>query len=375
MPDANPIVAALDLAGYRLTEPRRAVADLIAEQTGHFTASDLEGLVRDRRLGISRATLFRALELLTELGVVERLDLPSGEHAYVPCARAHHHHVVCSRCGRTAEAEDCGVSEAVAEIARRTGFRIDSPPARAVRALPALPDPNHPRRLTPCPMKDGRIIVWAALRLSRRVAVLVAAIGLTAGLAACQGPGSSAASPGSGGLKVVTTTTVFADIVRNIGGERVAVSSIIPAGVGPEDYEPKPDDAKLLSDAQLIVSNGVGLDDFLDDLLASGSGGSTPRLVLGEGIPTVTEDGEENPHFWLDPSLVKEHYVPNIAAKLAEIDPAGKAGFEARGRHLQRGARYARQRAEGEGRTSPRREPQARHVPRRVSVLRPPLRL
>ncbi len=126
VPDPNPIVAAIDLAGYRLTEPRRAVADLIAEQTGHFTASDLEGLVRDRRLGISRATLFRALELLTELGVVERLDLPTGEHAYVPCARAHHHHVVCSRCGRTAEAEDCGVSEAVAEIARRTGFRIDS---------------------------------------------------------------------------------------------------------------------------------------------------------------------------------------------------------------------------------------------------------
>ena len=126
VPDSNPIVAALDRAGFRLTEPRRAVADLIEEQTGHFTASDLEGLVRDRRLGISRATLFRALELLTELGVVERLDLPTGEHAYVPCARAHHHHVVCSRCGRTAEAEDCGVSEAVAEIARRTGFRIDS---------------------------------------------------------------------------------------------------------------------------------------------------------------------------------------------------------------------------------------------------------
>jgi zinc/manganese transport system substrate-binding protein/manganese/iron transport system substrate-binding protein len=158
----------------------------------------------------------------------------------------------------------------------------------------------------------------------------VAALSLAAGLvAACQGPAATAASPGSGGLKVVATTTVFADIVRNIGGARVAVSSIIPAGVGPEDYEPKPDDAKLLSDAGLIVSNGAGLDDFLDDLLASGSGGSTARLVLGEGIPTVTEDGEENPHFWLDPSLVKEYYVPKISAKLAALDPAGKANFDA----------------------------------------------
>jgi Fe2+ or Zn2+ uptake regulation protein len=126
MAHPNAIVDALDHAGYRLTEPRRAVADLIAEQTGHFTASDLEAVVRDRRLGISRATLFRALELLTELEVVERLDLPSGEHAYVPCARVHHHHVICSRCGRTAEVEDCGVAESVAEIARRSGYRIDS---------------------------------------------------------------------------------------------------------------------------------------------------------------------------------------------------------------------------------------------------------
>ena len=122
----NPIVVALDQAGYRLTAPRRAVAELIAEHDGHFTASELEAHARDRRLDISRATLFRALDLLTELHVVERLDLPTGEHAYVPCARAHHHHLICSRCGRTSEVEDCGVAEAVAEIARRSGYRIDS---------------------------------------------------------------------------------------------------------------------------------------------------------------------------------------------------------------------------------------------------------
>jgi ABC-type Zn uptake system ZnuABC Zn-binding protein ZnuA len=151
---------------------------------------------------------------------------------------------------------------------------------------------------------------------------------------ACQsaGPSSGAASASPGAqaaLKVVTTTTIFADIVQSVGGSRVAASSIIPAGVGPEDYEPKPDDAKRLADARLIVSNGVGLDDFLDRLLASGTAGQTPRLVLGEGIPTLTEDGEENPHFWLDPSLVKQYYVPKVTAKLAELDPLGKATFEA----------------------------------------------
>src|SRR2546428_13964896 len=126
MVSPNPIVRALDAGGYRLTGPRRAVADLIAEYGGHFTAAELETVARGRRLGISRATLFRALDLLTELGVVERLDLPTGEHAYVPCAPAHHHHVICSRCGRATDVEDSGVAEAVAEIARRRGYRIDS---------------------------------------------------------------------------------------------------------------------------------------------------------------------------------------------------------------------------------------------------------
>jgi Fur family ferric uptake transcriptional regulator len=124
---SNPIVRALDSAGYRLTAPRRAVADLIAENDGHFTAADLEAVARDRRLGISRATLFRALDLLADLRVLERLDLPSGEHAYVACAPpAHHHHIVCSRCGRTTEVEDLGLAAAVDEIARRSGYRIDA---------------------------------------------------------------------------------------------------------------------------------------------------------------------------------------------------------------------------------------------------------
>jgi len=126
MTEANPIVVALDRAGYRVTAPRRAVADLITAHDGHFTAAELEIVARQRRFGISRATLFRALDLLTELRVLERLDLPSGEHAYVPCATAHHHHVVCSRCGRTTDVEDSGVAEAVAEIARRSGYRIDT---------------------------------------------------------------------------------------------------------------------------------------------------------------------------------------------------------------------------------------------------------
>jgi zinc/manganese transport system substrate-binding protein/manganese/iron transport system substrate-binding protein len=160
------------------------------------------------------------------------------------------------------------------------------------------------------------------------MAVVAMSLALAGGACAGAGPGSTGPSPEPGALRVVTTTTVFADIVRSIGGTRTDVRSIVPAGVGPEDYEAKPDDARSLADAQLIVSGGVGLDDFLNRLLASG-GGSTPRLVLGEGLPAIEVDGEPNPHFWLDPAIVRSGYLPKIVAALAAAAPGDRAAFEA----------------------------------------------
>ncbi len=125
MGDPTPVMTALDRAGYRLTEPRRSVAALIAEQDRHFTAASLVEAARARRLGVGRATIFRTLEILEDIGAVERLDLPSGEHAYVGCEPTHHHHVVCSGCGRTDEIADAGLRAVVAAIARRTGYRVD----------------------------------------------------------------------------------------------------------------------------------------------------------------------------------------------------------------------------------------------------------
>jgi ABC-type Zn uptake system ZnuABC Zn-binding protein ZnuA len=158
---------------------------------------------------------------------------------------------------------------------------------------------------------------------------ILAACGASAGSSAPASAGSPSITPGPGATRVVTTTTVFADIVQSVGGTRVDARSIIPPGVGPEDYEPKPDDAKSLATAQLIVSNGVGLDDFLNRLLSSGSGGNTPQLVLGDGIPPIMVDGEANPHFWLDPTLVKQYYLPKIVTALSAIAPADAATFQA----------------------------------------------
>jgi len=127
MTDANPIVAALGRAGLRRTPARRALAELIAQREGHFTAEDVLAAARRGRRTMGRATVFRSLDLLTRMRLVERVDLPSGEHAYVACLPStHHHHVLCSRCGRSTDVGELGLTPIIARAEAQTGYRIDT---------------------------------------------------------------------------------------------------------------------------------------------------------------------------------------------------------------------------------------------------------
>ena len=126
MTDTAVLVEAIDRAGYRVTRPRRAGAELVADRDGHFTAADIVVDARRRRPGIGRATVFRTLDLLAEVGVVERVDLPDGEHAYVGCEPSHHHHVICTSCGRSTDVADCGMREVAREVERRSGYAVAS---------------------------------------------------------------------------------------------------------------------------------------------------------------------------------------------------------------------------------------------------------
>ncbi len=127
MVEAEAIVDALDAAGYRLTEPRRALAELIASHDGHFMASDLLREAASARLGVGRATVFRSLDVLAELGFVEQIDLPAGGHSFVACApTSHHHHLVCESCGRSTDIAATGLSSILREVGSRSGYRIES---------------------------------------------------------------------------------------------------------------------------------------------------------------------------------------------------------------------------------------------------------
>ena len=125
--DPARLQAALETADLRLTGPRRTVVDLVAARgAAHFSAADLIGDARRRGIHIGRATIFRTLDLLQSTGTVERIDLPDGDHAYVACRPSHHHHVVCTSCGRSMDVGDRHLRVAIEAIERATGYRLDA---------------------------------------------------------------------------------------------------------------------------------------------------------------------------------------------------------------------------------------------------------
>jgi Fur family ferric uptake transcriptional regulator len=120
------------------------LSDLIERRSGHFTASDLISDARSRNVAIGRATVFRTLDMLVEQGQLERIDLPSGEHAYVSCApQEHHHHVVCRRCGKSVEVEDSGLQSVVRHIAHVSGYTIDAHRLELFGLCPDDQGPTH----------------------------------------------------------------------------------------------------------------------------------------------------------------------------------------------------------------------------------------
>jgi Fe2+ or Zn2+ uptake regulation protein len=117
-------VTTLAGAGERVTLPRRAVARLVAARDGHFTAAQLMDDAEAAGEPIGRATIFRALDLFANLGLVERVDLPDGNHAFVACESVHHHHAICTRCGRSTDIDDGALGEVLASLGRGAGFRV-----------------------------------------------------------------------------------------------------------------------------------------------------------------------------------------------------------------------------------------------------------
>jgi ABC-type Zn uptake system ZnuABC Zn-binding protein ZnuA len=161
-------------------------------------------------------------------------------------------------------------------------------------------------------------------RVGRRWATLLA--GLAALLVAgCSGSGG--AGDGGGGLRVVATTTQVADLAANVGGDRVQVTSLLKPGIDAHDYEPSPADIDAIARADLVVQNGVGLEEWLGDTIES-SGFAGPVVDASQGVRLRQVDGGADPHIWQDPGNA-QRMAANIERGLAAAEPADATAFAA----------------------------------------------
>jgi ABC-type Zn uptake system ZnuABC Zn-binding protein ZnuA len=161
----------------------------------------------------------------------------------------------------------------------------------------------------------------------RSGSVLVAGVLVAALAAGCSGRDEGPGAAQAGALWVVATTTQLADFAATVGGDRVQVTSLLQPGVDAHDYDPSPDDIDALARADLVVRNGVGLEDWLDDTIA-GSGFQGGVVDASQGVRLRRVGGETDPHIWQDPRNAQT-MAANVERGLAEADPGDAATFEA----------------------------------------------
>jgi ABC-type Zn uptake system ZnuABC Zn-binding protein ZnuA len=165
-----------------------------------------------------------------------------------------------------------------------------------------------------------------------RFALLLILAGLllaTAGLAvACGGKGQPT-SP-KAGPKVVTSIELFADLIRHVAGERAQVTALVPAGADPHTYEPVPSKVVAISEADLVLINGLGFEETLLNVIKNNVRGGVPVIEMSAGLPVLEagSQGTGNPHLWLNVRNAM-HYVEVARDALIQVDAAGETEYRA----------------------------------------------
>jgi zinc/manganese transport system substrate-binding protein len=126
-----------------------------------------------------------------------------------------------------------------------------------------------------------------------------------------------------GRLKVVATFSILGDLVASVGGDKVDVAVLVGPDTDAHTYQPRPSDARTLAAAQVLVSNGLGFEGWIDRL-AEAADFKGRRIVASAGAAQ-----ESDPHCWQDVACTRR-YVANIAEGLAAADPANAAYYRAR---------------------------------------------
>jgi len=130
-------------------------------------------------------------------------------------------------------------------------------------------------------------------------------------------------------LPVVTTTALLADLVRNVGGDLVTVTALVPPGADVHSYQSTPANSVSVSRAALVISNGGGLDEFLNQVVQGSMAGDAVYIVAAETLlesEAVSDIDGEDPHFWQNP-VFAVRYIEGIRDGLIAADPENAAAY------------------------------------------------
>lgn len=123
---ANKIAGILRENGYKLTPQRHALLKVIASQHDHLSPDEIYAKTLEQYPGIGRVTIYRTLELLNKLNLVCQVHSPDGSRHYIMRRPTeHHHHLICSGCGRAIDFTECDLSSLEQKLSQETGFSIE----------------------------------------------------------------------------------------------------------------------------------------------------------------------------------------------------------------------------------------------------------
>ena len=257
-------------------------------------------------------------------------------------------------------------------------------PGRAVRVSPgsAAGGATHPPEVPYCEQFAGAKPCSSVVRhgplpvthLSRRPVGPSSRSTAVLALAAC-----SSMTRRRRSSKVATTVAPITSIAANIGGDRVDIEGIVPEGTNSHTFEPAPQVAELLSTADVVLINGLQLEEPTKDLAESNMKDDAVLVELGDEVlpeedyifdfSFPEEDGKPNPHLWTDPTYAVE-YAEVIAETFSEQDPDNADYYEKNLDAFTEKANALARRTTRRPGVGAGGQPQAGHLPRRVRLLR-----
>ena len=333
--DTSQVSAALAARGLRLTRQRRAVLDAIAAAPSSVSPLQVFDAARERCPELGLTTVYRTLEVLSEIGALRRVHGPDHCESFVPAGAAHGHTVVCSGCGRVTEFTDCDMRGIADAAAGETGYRITDHFLQLSGLCAGCAAAGDARRAV------SRGPAYAAPRCS----LLLAAGGRGAAGAAGCGAGGRGRPQTAARSRWSPRPTFLADIAQNVAGDRFTVESLVPRGADPHAFEPTPRDLATVAGADLFIVNGGGLEETL--LRTPCDAARTPTSWTRPGASRAAspspasrcqlEEGEDRPPLLARPDLVVT-YVENIRDAFIAADPGGEAAVHGQRRRLHRGA-------------------------------------